>query len=423
MRFSSVVCSNCPRKPLSRKSTKSIFPEGIPVTGLRRIMQRSIKLFLNKFDVIPNTLRAKSNVDVAAKEVDVDLARLYHHYFMDTRGVALPDPDPAQFEHLALMLPISEFRVRGDGFGVATTFRRHRCNEMGQAFCRWFLAEHLNIVYFAHMEHVLARGLHPGFGGCQIERSGEGDVPDYFCAESVDKVFLAEAKGRTSSISFKNAEFKKWRAQFDRVIVKDHEGKARRLKGFIIGSRFATERNAPSVKSALYAEDPETPGEGPLDQIEVFGAATIALHYADIATKLRQPILASALARGFAVPPEIWFPATVWEFQTEPLKGVRFVGGYFPSKDGIPPLRVEGDRLQFVSRDPLRLDVGSGTFFGVEEGIFRSLIDIVRGSDAAARQVSPLPILPPFYSAISLLRDGSILGPIDFFAPIGLLTL
>jgi hypothetical protein len=42
---------------------------------------------------------------------------------------------------------------------------------------------------------------------------------------------------------------------------------------------------------------------------------------------------------------------------------------------------------------------------------------MVRGGLELAERVVPFDRVEPFYSAISVLRDGSIVGPLDFFAP------
>lgn len=381
-------------------------------------MQKTLALQLNKFPRTPNSLRVTPADNKPLSEMPVQLASLYHHYYLDSHGKAPPNPDPAQFEHLEFLLPCAEFRVRGDGIGVSTAIRRNRSNEFGHAFCRWFLYEHLNITYFAHIEHVLRRGVHHAFGAMRIERNGEGDTPDYFCAESVDKIFLAEAKGRHTSVSFGNAEFGTWRKQFDRVIVKDSSGHPRAVKGFIVAIRFGTE-DKPSVKSTLFAEDPATPGEGEFSREEAgfVGARILMSHYSEIASKLNQPILAAALLGGFTVPEDIVFPATVWEFRIPPLQGLRFVGGYFPPSDGRVSLRLEEGKI-ITDSEPFRLDLRPGTFFGVEEKIFQQLVTIVRNGPQAAANVSRLPDFEPIYSGVSLLRDGSIIGPLDFFTPV-----
>jgi hypothetical protein len=148
------------------------------------------------------------------------------------------------------------------------------------------------------------------------------------------------------------------------------------------------------------------------------GAAVISSHYGEIAAKLNQPILASALSNGFAVPEEIRFPVVIWSFQMDPLKGRRFVGGYYPSAAGSLPIRLVNGTIVLDLADPLRLDVGRGTFFGVEEKIFQQVIAIARAGPSLAAQISRFEQIEPFYSAISVLRDGSIIGPIEYFSPV-----
>jgi hypothetical protein len=207
-----------------------------------------------------------------------------------------------------------------------------------------------------------------------------GDAPDYFCAESVDKIFLAEAKGRHESVGFQKKEFGEWRKQFSRVVVKDRSGMPRKMKGFIVATRFAVE-SKPITRSCIYAEDPESPGERPWTPEENpdFGYAIIALHYSDIARKLNQPILAEALALGFRTPPEIQFPAIVWELQIGPFAGRRYIGGYYPSGKGIIQPRQHEGKTTFLPDNPFRLDTGRGTFLGLEEPIFKQLVGIARG--------------------------------------------
>jgi hypothetical protein len=382
-------------------------------------LRKTVGLALNKYNPIPESLRSGSGSSTPLSQLNVEAASLYHHYYLDTRECAPPNPDPAQFEHITLLLPCTELRVRGNGFGKGTAFRKHRSNELGQAFCRWFLYEHLDITYFAHMEEVLDRAANPLFGGMTVERIETGDAPDYLCAENQATVFLAEAKGRITAVSFANAEFQTWRDQFRRVVVKDSTGTSRSVKGHIVATRFATETNRPSVKSTLFAEDPASPGEQPLREAPSLGAMVMALHYASIATKIRQPLLAAALQSGVPVPEEIQFPAAVWEFRTPPLQGKRFVGGYFPGSDGAAPIQVNDGNTVFLSSNPWRLDVAAGTFFGVEENIFRSVCAMGRAGDVAAAQVGLFPDFPPIYSGLSLLRDGSVIGPVEFFNPVG----
>jgi hypothetical protein len=383
-------------------------------------MDKTLKLALSQYPLIPHTLRVSSGANAAISTLTVGLASLYHHYYLDSYGRCPPNPDPAQFEHVQFLLPTREFRLQGSGLGISPAIKRHRSNELGQAFCRWFLHDHLNITYFAHLEHVLNRQLHRAFAGCRIERAASGDTPDYFCAESVHRVFLAEAKGRYTSVSFKNKEFDAWREQFERVVFKDASGSPRRIKGHIVATRFATEEDSVALKSGLYAEDPTSPGDGPLDPdsgIEL-GTVVLASHYSNICMKLGQPLLAAALASGVPLPEELQVQAVVWHVLVGPLQGRRFVGGYFGSANGSPTGRDSNGKLVLERSNPLRLDSHSATFFGVDESIFRQVVYFGRSANATAAQVSRFETLAFFYSGFSVLRDGSALGPIEFFSPV-----
>ena len=381
-------------------------------------MYRTIRLALSDFPTTPTSLRKIPAVDEAKEEIDIDLANLFHHYYNDKHGKVPPDPDPVQFEHLQYLTTDKEFRVQGSGLGPTSASRRAHSNELGHAFCRLFLHDHLNITYFAHIEHVLRWGALNKFGNVKVERIGPGDTPDYFCADHTNAIFLAEAKGRHSAINFANAGFASWREQFNTVLVTDASGSPCSVKGFIVATRFATE-SKPNTKSVLYAEDPLTPGERSLspDDTPRLRRAVVSLHYADIASKLNQPILADALLQGYAVPEEIRFLGTVWTLRVGPFAGTRFVGGYYPTGGGPVTAREVDGQIVFGGADPLRLDVDFGTFFGVEEKIFKQVAGLARGAQTTAPEIGQFDQIQPFYSAVSILRDGSTIGPLEFFTP------
>jgi hypothetical protein len=365
-------------------------------------MEKTIGLALNKFDPIPNSLRTVPAQNTPRSNVIVNLAGLYHHYYLSSYGRLPPNPDPAHFEFAQQLLADRELRLRGRGIGAFTESRRNRSNDMGHAFCRWFLHDHANITYFAHMEDVLGYDIHRAFGGITIERSATGDTPDLFCAEGSNKVFLAEAKGSHKKLSFKSSAFDKWRKQFTRVTVRDAAGIERKIKGFIVATQFASEA-IPTMNSVLLAEDPESPGEDPLatDAAGNIGRMVISRHYARVAEKLNQPVLAAALAGGYVLPEEYLIQVTVWAFRTGPLEGRRFVGGYYPGPDGVIPLFVdENGAVRLRAADPFRLDVSRGTFVGVEEKIFSQVAAIARGGTGLAAQVSRFEEMEHFYSAI-----------------------
>src|SRR6185437_10937951 len=96
--------------------------------------------------------------------------------------------------------------------------------ELGQAFCRWLLYDHLNITFFAHIGEIMDRDLSGQLRQCRLERKKDGDLPDYLCTDDAYGVYLAEAKGRYTSIGFKTKEFQGWRNQFDRICFKNELG-------------------------------------------------------------------------------------------------------------------------------------------------------------------------------------------------------
>src|SRR5690348_6853685 len=116
-------------------------------------MERVLKLALNNFDTTPPSLQDADGTGKPVTEVTVNLASLYHHYYLDFYGHAPPDPDPTRFEYLRFLSPTADFRLSGEGIGDCTVIRRHSSTALGQAFCRWFLHDHLGMTYFAHMQH------------------------------------------------------------------------------------------------------------------------------------------------------------------------------------------------------------------------------------------------------------------------------
>lgn len=390
-------------------------------------MNREINFVLNEFDSIPDTLRENPGVDIPAKSIRVDLARLYHHYYLDSYGKKPPNPDPANFEYIQFLADTDDFRLAGDGIGDSTAKRRNSSNELGQAFCRWFLHDHLNITYFAHMDKVLNKKLPPEFSGLGIRRIDKGDAPDYLCADDSKSVYLAEAKGRYSSISFTNSEFSKWRDQFSRVEVTDAMSVAKSIKGFIVGTRFSTEEKSSSLKSCIFAEDPKSPGESNVDEAltSLLYKLVMREHFSEVFQKLNQPLVSAALSTGSRIPAQLQIQATSWRLAIDYLNEMEFVGGYWLSTEGTLPFTV-GDEGKIVRNQPdmLRLDQASGVFVGLERKVFEAVCSMVRSSsDSINQHVRPIADIAPFYSAISLLRDGSIIGPSEFFVPVDIVRV
>lgn len=377
-------------------------------------MNRLVNIALNKFDTVPTSLEKPGYFNTATNSITVSMASLYHHYYLDNYGKAPPDPDPAQFEYLQFLVDSKEFRFRSNGIGISTAARRNRSCELGQAFCRLFLHDHLGFSYFAHIEHVLDKGVSHMHGGVSVQRCCEGDVPDYLCSRTGRDVYLAEAKGRYSSINFNSREFKKWRTQFDRVVIKNASGSAVSTKGFIVATRFATEGNKSNIRTTVYAEDPLTPGDSPLDSRDqqIVAPRIVAIHYSNIAEKINQPLLASSLLNDYVIPNDILFPTFIWELVAGPLRGRRFVGGYY-SKERMNVFQSDHG-IVFSNSNPFDLNAPHATFFGLEEGIFKAVVNIARHQSPNIREFPSFDQLDPFYSGVSILRDGTMLAPIEF---------
>ena len=104
-------------------------------------------------------------------------------------------------------MPCKEFRFQRGGLGVTKDKKRTVSREMGEAFCRWFLTKHADIVWLAApIDDVRGHGAITQSGGYKVEfdDSVTGDAPDYFCVSSNNSVALAEAKGTFGRRGFRH---------------------------------------------------------------------------------------------------------------------------------------------------------------------------------------------------------------------------
>jgi len=295
-------------------------------------MNRSVGFRLKNVSPTPQTLRAASQLDVPDHEIDVNLGQLFLHYYFDSYPAGPPNPDPSQFEYLQLVSSAADFRFHAHVADASLVKRRSLSTDMGQAFCRLMLADHFGIAHFEHMSDVLGKPTHAAFGGMRVERICPGDVPDYLCAREVAEPFLAEAKGRFSSISFDTAAFKNWRGQFSRIRVVDSAKVPRSTKGYIVATRFVTDGDAAQARTTSY-EDPSTGGERlPEEQGALLNRGTKAIHYARIFNKLDLVPLASALNLSYALTRQLTFQVPVWTCTAPPFQGKTYVGGYYRTR-------------------------------------------------------------------------------------------
>jgi hypothetical protein len=390
---------------------------------------KTVKLALSEFPAVPTSLSDPATGQALGK-IPVNLADLYTHYYLDSWGEAPPNPDPAHFEQVRYLLPCAEFRFAQKGMGAARTFKGNKSNELGQAFCRWFLSEHLNIDYIAHIDDVRSHGALEAYGGVSVETNDdeEGDRPDYFCASGPNQIYLAEAKGSRHAVGFTTKEFQRWRDQFQKVVVKDANGDPLSVKGFIVAMRWAMENDSTKVSTQLSAEDPETRGVGPVGEDRPgLALATKSIHYAASFQRLQLPLIGEALRRGFIIPNELLFRRVIWQcvIPVPPYSKLRFVGGYYPEPGALvlPWQTTPEGQIKYTAPDMLRLDIGSGTFFGIEETTFKTLAAAARQGSGRLRELRPLEGPRFADSSVSLLRDGHVIGPIEFFRPVDIIEV
>ena len=381
-------------------------------------MKKKLQLALNKYQPIPPTLQG-TNAQSAKTVIDLDLAALYHHYYLDTYDTQPPSPDPAQFEHMRFLMPHDDLRFQGAGVGASTNARRGKSSEMGQAFCRWFLHEHVGIKYIAHLDGLIDNPSN-NVRGFTVQRTAPNDIPDYLCSDGAGSVVLAEAKGRYNSVGFHTEEFERWRKQFTRVRVLDAKGEAVRVKGHIVATRFATE-SKPRVQTKLFAEDPSTEGREPISGETALSLSEqiIGSHYGNALKKIDQPHLALAIRGSRLLDWQSRIPVTVWKFAFEDQQRY-FVGGHYAKDTTESLVEFKNGHIMHRSRDHFRLGVHSGTFVGVELSVFEHLVKVARGD---RRLLDGLPEVEPvrdLYSGLSMLRDGSVIGPFSMFIPVRL---
>ena len=126
-------------------------------------MLRNILLGLNQFVHVPTSLRTAPNINSAKGQIEIDIPQVCHHLYLDTYGYTPPDPNPAYGLYAPMFTSGPELRVTGEGLGSHKEAKIGEYNKFGKAFCRWFLYEHCNITYFAHMDQILGNKIIPDF--------------------------------------------------------------------------------------------------------------------------------------------------------------------------------------------------------------------------------------------------------------------
>ena len=272
------------------------------------------------------------------------------------------------------------------------------------------------------MDKVLNKKSHPAFNGQLIKRTKSGDVPDYLCAKKSNQPYIAESKGRFSSISFSDLSFNEWREQFSRISIYDKYGALKKLKGYIVATKFCTETNKSSNKSKIFAEDPETDGEDFLSEdANGIGNGCISIHYSRLLSKLGLNIFAESLEIGFVIPQQISFNLALWKCNFPPLKEELFIGGYF--SESTPQMVKTSYDTYIYQPNFLQLGQPSPSFFGISLHVVRVLRQVCLGNRELLSQIPELNDTDFRTSNLAWLRDGSISGALDFFEFLGPQTI
>ncbi|MGV1787023.1 MULTISPECIES: hypothetical protein [Agrobacterium] len=394
-------------------------------------MLKTVKLKLKDFPNIPGSLLDSGSyggTPSALSEIPVNLNDLFRFYYLQSYDLWVSGHFAFLFEHVRHLEPITAFTFSKNGLGAHKTKKQNNSNDLGEAFCRWFLSTHLNIHHVARMDDVCGHGAITAAVGWSVKRSSQGDAPDYFCVDQRGLVTLAEAKGTMDSLTFKNAKFVKWRQQFDRVTIRDPAGHAVYVKGYIVAMRWKIlPKHGNRIDTTLFAEDPNSPGERPLDDngMPHFSAAVRSLHYAPSLARLGQPLLSAALAAGTAMDRKEVIRATVWKSVRPELSGLRFVGGcFYYAEEGFAtsPLNLSHmAALDLLRRrrkmQPILLP-SIGHFFGIEEKTFYRLVAAGKEGPLEINKLPELERRTIDEGGVGLLPDGHVFGPYEAFEPV-----
>lgn len=379
-------------------------------------MNKTIGFDTRNYPNLPPSL-CQAGTMTRLDDIDVDIDEFCHVVWEDSFG-SVPTPNPAVASLVAILTSSPDFEFAGAGPGINTETRRNESNKYGRGFCRWLLYKHVNLTYFVTIKELVARGFPAPFNTWKIKKLQGGDTPDYFCSAKAARVYLGEAKGRLSSITWTAPkQFPKWRKQFDYVELRDPNNVLLKLKGYIVAAQMKC--STKKAKSKLFVEDPESPGDIPLslDASRDVAYAIMACHYSEILTRIGHTLHSAFLRLGARLRTRPNRQAFVWECLIPSLQGKKFVGGAY-----LPTISRPLSPLYFTKRLPdyhgllpvsCNLSVQPSTFFGLEKTIYSSVIDATYEGvpTLAAVEEFPVSVMP---EGTSLLRDGTLLCPLEF---------
>lgn len=373
-------------------------------------MKRTVLLGLNKVPQVPASLQ---QANTPLDKVDVSISKLSHHMFLDTHGDDQRGKPKLLAAHNASLITATKaLEFMDHALGTHKEAKVAENMKWGKAFCRWMLAEHFGVIHFAHMDHILDKTTGPLFAPVNVVRLTSGNTPDYLCGDAANRVTLSEAKGRNArAISFNNTAFQEWRDQVQRVQVQNQQGQPLKVKSYIVATRLRTEGQGSRVRSKVFVEDPETPGDEPpsFEDSSHLNRIAITHHYGAIFDRLGLPLHAAALFQGFGLDGDgpIQFP--VWSSPLPQLTGRRFVGGFLYDDNW---LHLSEFAYRFYGPSYARYDLRQrqAAFFGLDIDIFRRALAVSREGPQQVQSAEGFqsPVEGEFPPLVSLMRDGSL---------------
>jgi hypothetical protein len=361
-------------------------------------------------------------------DIIVDLERVAHHEYVDTRGHTASRLTPyvqTYFQEVAGSRG-DYLRFEDGELGHHKEAKTRRRNALGRAICRSIAERHFQIWLFGHVEHALNGEMPHGLAHLRIERAKDnGDAPDYISVQGRRTPVLLEAKGHKRAHGLGTKKWSKWEAQISENVNVKWGGTTVSVKGFVIATRLLeiSESPAPSRRHPdARILDPSSPGEElnneafPLD----VRRATVAYHYASILNCLRLNEIATQVRSGEPNGELFGVELPIWRCTQPPFEDAEFAGFLTPylGRDPVRQMR-EWSYSPYSQRLLSRLTGVNWTLFALHKQRVRVLQSIVRYGIAESLQgerlQEPLQTEPIETSDFSVIGDGTVIGSVEHF--------
>jgi hypothetical protein len=328
--------------------------------------KREVKLETNNFpiDFSGNFIFDNSSKKFLTK-VEIDLDELCAKFLLEEFEDRRPVKHYGQFPALNYLIEnISEFKFQGGHPGASKDPRKENSRVLGQTICRYFVEKTFGNGFMANIGTLLGRKLPAEYEHISVERSQDGDTPDFLFMDNNNKPCFAEAKGRRKAIPFSDDKFDTWRKQFERVEIKIN-GKKTEVKGYITELAIANEVNKMD-NSILYIEDPKLEGQQYKDGN--LGDLIKLAHYERLLSKTHLNFIGNSLLSNKKLSKEKSYKVRV--FTIDGIKAREY--------QEIVPLNY----LFFPNHSSYR----NSFFIGISLNILKSLLNIARGNESSINE-------------------------------------